>query len=1081
MQVFSSSLGNRYSTLGELTHSGSSRIHLVEDGDGHRFVLKLVEPASELRRERVLREAWLQRRLSHPGICPVTDVMVTRRGLGVITPYIEGPTLRGLLRHQPLGNLEIGLSLLRMLVDAVAVAHAYGIVHRDLKPSNVLLHPGDVLRPVVIDFGIARLPESDTTLEGYAMGTPGYMAPEQFDQPQRVLASADVFALGAIGYHLLAGRRAFPARDLQQANSQARRGAYRDIPRSWPSTLQALVRAMLHPDLTSRPRDAGEVLEVLNHLTSAEPPAALRQDGATWWAAKMMSQDRNDAAQALSETTLELPSRRLTTLPAVERPLVGRDDEKAVIIERLRVNRRLTLVGMPGVGKTRLALQIGHETIGEYPDGALWIDVSGGLDVRQALRIALKARGEEIEDLCDALTMLGQVLLIVDGQRADGEDEGLVDDLVLRCPMAAALKTARSAHPDSPTRFPVLPLTWEDEAGRGRLARALAAGAPHAAALTDEEVDTILEAAAGHPGRFLALVNSRGLVQATQDPTASDEALLQADHDRVLQGWLRGLSGRLQVLGAAVAAFGRSPRIQDLAGLLRLEEDQCWAIVDEASMMGILRVRAEDGVPRVAIDPHLRRVFWSSVLGQVEHASMVERHRKWVCQRVEESDRCGGWLEDVLTAAERVDVADTELLSALYEVMPHAERSARDLQRAVRLVDRLGAKASEDLRAALDQRAAELEVNGLGPDAARPRLERWEGAQLPELVWAALTGTSGWVSCLAGDLEAARRKLLLAVETGDDRTAIVSSIRLSQVYIATDDITEAVRTLRTVLPRTRDDEVSGAKVRALLGTCAGQVADFDLAFDLLRGAVNIFRRHDAQRQEVWTRLTLLSLSMRSGIPGDIEAQINRVNRLIPGTLDPNLRAFHVGTQAEWMLAQGQPASALFLVDESLREFGSRAPRRQVGLLRRLRAEALVSLLDLDAAWEELAEARWIVESAGVTSALLDLDLDRALVAIMRHPDLALDLAEDVRRQLVVRRLEKDPTPELLDIAWSRALGQPRPRTPCLDEMKRRSSYQTSALRRLRWVENMFEGALLPVIDAEAIRPIVDDDTPIRRF
>jgi serine/threonine-protein kinase len=231
---------------------------------------------------RFLREARIQARLDHPSIVPVYELARDAAG----HPYFTMKRLIGVtLTDMLLSTTPTRQRLLRAFADvcrAVDFAHTRGIVHRDLKPSNILLGEfGDVY---VIDWGVARvvtdagssLVTADIdTIEGSApagqvLGTPGYMSPEQFHDPE-VDRPADVYALGAILFEILAGEPLHPRGHAAQASTLAGTTdlspASRRPDRAVPPELDALCVAMLTSRPTSRPtarRCADRVEEFLD-------------------------------------------------------------------------------------------------------------------------------------------------------------------------------------------------------------------------------------------------------------------------------------------------------------------------------------------------------------------------------------------------------------------------------------------------------------------------------------------------------------------------------------------------------------------------------------------------------------------------------------------------------------------------------------------------------------------------------------------------------------------------------------------------------------------------------------------------
>jgi serine/threonine protein kinase/tetratricopeptide (TPR) repeat protein len=162
-------------------------------------------------RRRFWREARAAASVNHPNVCQIYEIGEDRGELFIAMELLEGEALSERLRQGPMSvaeTLPIGLGVLA----ALGALHARGVVHRDLKPSNVFLTPHGVK---LLDFGLAR-PEvgplhsaaTELTGAGLVMGTPRYMAPEQV-MGEEVDARADLFAVGAMLFEMLAGRPAF--------------------------------------------------------------------------------------------------------------------------------------------------------------------------------------------------------------------------------------------------------------------------------------------------------------------------------------------------------------------------------------------------------------------------------------------------------------------------------------------------------------------------------------------------------------------------------------------------------------------------------------------------------------------------------------------------------------------------------------------------------------------------------------------------------------------------------------------------------------------------------------------------------
>ena len=243
---------------------------------GTEHAVKLLHSRDASLRDRLLQEARMQAQLVHPHIVAVSDVIEHEGYPGLVLQLIAGTTLeRRLAEGGPLPRAE-ALRLFHQLLDAVEVAHAAGVLHRDLKPGNVLLREEDGAA-MITDFGIAKALTRSTrtgqTRAGTAMGTPGYMAPEQWADATAVDARADLFALGAILYEMLAGKAPFAGPDMVSVMRATLDGAAPPIPGLSPPLAAALHKA-LRPDPAERFASCAEFRAALQAKGPVPTPAA---------------------------------------------------------------------------------------------------------------------------------------------------------------------------------------------------------------------------------------------------------------------------------------------------------------------------------------------------------------------------------------------------------------------------------------------------------------------------------------------------------------------------------------------------------------------------------------------------------------------------------------------------------------------------------------------------------------------------------------------------------------------------------------------------------------------------------------
>ncbi|MPY64213.1 serine/threonine-protein kinase [Streptomyces spongiae] len=199
-----------YRLESRLGSGGMGVVHLASSTSGLRLAVKVVhaEFAKDPEfRGRFRQEVGAARRVSGAFTAPVVDADPEAERPWMATLFIPGPTLADhVKRNGPMAPAQLR-RLMAGLAEALRDIHRVGVVHRDLKPSNVLLAEDG---PKVIDFGISRPKDSELRTEtGKLIGTPPFMAPEQFRRPREVGPAADIFALGSVMVHASTGRGPF--------------------------------------------------------------------------------------------------------------------------------------------------------------------------------------------------------------------------------------------------------------------------------------------------------------------------------------------------------------------------------------------------------------------------------------------------------------------------------------------------------------------------------------------------------------------------------------------------------------------------------------------------------------------------------------------------------------------------------------------------------------------------------------------------------------------------------------------------------------------------------------------------------
>ncbi len=303
-----------YQIVSPLGAGGMGEVYRAHDARLGRDVAIKVLPAGFAedgqRLRRFEQEARALAALSHPNILAVYDVGHYEGAPYLVMELLEGETLRERLAS---GALPLGraVELTLQIAYGLAAAHAKGLVHRDLKPANLSITKDGHLK--ILDFGLAKqatppgdlsqLPTRDErslTSEGLALGTPGYMSPEQVEGKPGDTRS-DLFAVGVVLYEMLSGRRAFERNSIIETLSATLKEAPPELASPLcpiPGSLQRLVARCLEKEPGRRFQSAQELVDALESAL-AEPSSSGGPSGRRAWRFGRPSRSRILLASAL--------------------------------------------------------------------------------------------------------------------------------------------------------------------------------------------------------------------------------------------------------------------------------------------------------------------------------------------------------------------------------------------------------------------------------------------------------------------------------------------------------------------------------------------------------------------------------------------------------------------------------------------------------------------------------------------------------------------------------------------------------------------------------------------------------------
>jgi non-specific serine/threonine protein kinase len=459
----------------KLGHGGMGVVYRYRDTKLDRLVAVKRMPADvmhgDMQRELFEAEARTLAALDHPNIGKIYHVE-EHDGLDhLILEYVPGRNLAHDLGDGPkeVGRvIEIGLQIGR----AIEAGHSRGVVHRDIKPGNIMITPTGVAK--LLDYGLARrsagvgpdpaeIPGSGAEPRRRAVGTPGYMSPEQA-RGEEIDDRTDIWAFGCVLYEALSGRRAFPTREGEDRLAATLKGPppWDALPADAPEPLRRLIEQCLEADRAQRP-DAATACLVLERCLAAPTPRPTRIER-------------------------PLPYNVPTSLSTFVRRM-GENERLRQIIANARL---VTLTGPGGSGKTRLACELCEEIVEDarngidasrFADGIWLVELASLTDpdrvpqaVLSVLESAFGPRGASsstmIKGLLDTIGDRRLLLVLDNCEHLRDACRQMVETLLRECTQLCVLVTSREPiGVDGEQTYPVPALSFPPAIAPGDVAK----------------------------------------------------------------------------------------------------------------------------------------------------------------------------------------------------------------------------------------------------------------------------------------------------------------------------------------------------------------------------------------------------------------------------------------------------------------------------------------------------------------------------------------------------------------------------------------------------------------------------------
>lgn len=417
----------RYPVLETLGRGGMGTVYLGIDPElRRRIAIKVLSPEIALRLsdEHIRREGQMLAAVAHPNLATVYSLEMVDGITFLTMELIAGRTLADRLRDGAIPLREC-LLVFRQIALAVAAAHRRRVIHRDLSAANVCVDENGFVK--VLDFGLSKLLLDEhvaASWPGQPVGTPGYMSPEQV-RGEPVDERTDIWSFGCLFYEALTGASAFGSGNVA-------------------STLMRTIQE--EPDYSRLPRETSDELRALLSRCLAKT----REDRA----------DSMDTVLNLIELELAggrapvriTPDRGVGHLPTFVSTLVGRERELAQVQTALEQSRLVTLKGIGGCGKTRIAVEAAGKLSRQFPGGAWFVALAPMPaqspivpEVLKVLGVVERPHLGETASLVDHLRQAPTLLLLDNCEHLLAHVSAFAYEILMAVPSLRIMATSRQS------------------------------------------------------------------------------------------------------------------------------------------------------------------------------------------------------------------------------------------------------------------------------------------------------------------------------------------------------------------------------------------------------------------------------------------------------------------------------------------------------------------------------------------------------------------------------------------------------------------------------------------------------------